>query len=221
MEKFKNDFIDNLNLVGEEYKLLKTKISNLSEQNTNLEQENTKLKNTIDELNREKKLKSSSTLWESLNSKVIEKDSIIEQLKKEIEFYKRAGTKNSTNITDKYQSNLSNSNSSSSLSKPNNSNTTAEPNLNNQIDLVPDEKKQEIITEDNIDINNNTIINNENIDNNDNREKLILDTSDLNLKKSKDKTKDKSKDKSEKKKKKKIVEDTDLDDLEKELAGLN
>jgi hypothetical protein len=226
LDEFKNNFDNNINKIKEEYNLLKTQIKKLEEQNTNLEQENIKLKNSIDELNREKKAKASSTLWESLNSKVVEKDNIIEQLKKEIEFYNRTCIKNNINICDKYQSKLKSNSSDLTLT---------EINKIKQNDLITIDKKDnkiEVNLIKNIDtINYKNEINeiNENINEKMLNEKMlnekniiILDNHVTNLKK-KDKSKDKLKDKSEKNKKKnkKIIEDdNDLDDLEKELAGI-
>ena len=62
------------------------------ELNNNISQityENIELKNKNKELLEEKKSKSSSTLWESTHKQLREKDVIIEQLKKDSDFYKR------------------------------------------------------------------------------------------------------------------------------------
>ena len=207
LEQFNNNFQNYIIKIKEEYDFLTNSIKMVEEKNFNLTQENINLKNTIDELNKEKKAKSSSTLWESMNSKIIEKDNIIEQLKKDIEFYKRTGTK--TNIGNKYQSNLLKLNSVDSG------------------ELVSIEQNDLITINDDTKKNDNDTKVNDNIKKQDNdtkvnilgvkdQNKIIIENHDTNLKK-----KDKSKDKSEKKKKKKIIDDDgDLDDLEKELAGI-
>ena len=98
----------NLNSIKDEHNKSIQQIQELEEKNNIIVEENNRLKNTIEELNKEKKAKTSSTIWESMNAKLSEKDTIIEQLKKDIEFYKRTGTK--TNIAEKWQSTISKSN---------------------------------------------------------------------------------------------------------------
>jgi hypothetical protein len=206
LEQFKNNFESYIIKIKEENELLKIQIKDLEEKNSNLEQENINQKNIIEELNKEKKLKSSSTLWETLNSQISEKDTIIEKLKKDIEFYKRTETKNVVNIRDKYQSSLlasfleSNSTEQRFSKSNSNLNNTIQTTENNIFKIIDNEKKEKVINDEEIIINDNKEV----------------------YKKSKDKTKEKSKDKSEKKKNKKIIqeEEDELEELEKELAGI-
>ena len=196
LEQIKNIFENNFVKIKEEYNLLIKQMKITEEKNIYLEQENIKLKNTISELNREKKEKSSSAIWESMNSKLGEKDVIIEQLKKDIEFYKRTGTK--TNVGEKYQYNLLKQNSSiftEPIYTTQNNSIIIENNIQNKI--INDNKQIEIVKNEQIEI--------------------VMENQVASTKK----LKDKSKDKSEKKKKKKIIEEeNNLDDLEKELADL-
>ena len=212
LEQIKNIFENNFVKIKEEYNLLIKQMKITEEKNIYLEQENIKLKNTISELNREKKEKSSSAIWESMNSKLGEKDVIIEQLKKDIEFYKRTGTK--TNVGEKYQYNLLKQNSSiftEPIYTTQNNSIIIENNIQNKI--INDNKQIEIVKNEQIEIVKNEqieIVKNEQIE-------IVMENQVASTKK----LKDKSKDKSEKKKKKKIIEEeNDLDDLEKELADL-
>ena len=86
--------------VIDEYNKLKQLKNSIDKNNFDLVNQNYELKKRIDELIEEKKSKSSSTLWESTQKQLKEKDFLIEQLKKDIEFYKRQSTK--TNLMDKY-----------------------------------------------------------------------------------------------------------------------
>ena len=89
-----------INQILDEYR----KLEQLNEQSLIdlhlLKEENIALKKRISELNDEKKSKSSSVLWETTQKQLGEKDQIIEQLKKDVEFYKRQSGK--TTVTDKY-----------------------------------------------------------------------------------------------------------------------
>lgn len=192
LKEFQSNFNSNIDLIKNEYDKLILQINELEEKNNILEQENIKLTNTIEELNKEKKAKASSTIWESMNSKLAEKDIIIEQLKKDIEFYKRTGSK--VNIADKWQSTVSKCNSSNFKEKKEQKADIINKNKEDNIETIKTVEVIEVKKDDN------------------DKEKEVI------IKKSKDKSKDKSE---KKKKKKKVVEEEDLDDLEKELAGLN
>lgn len=134
-----NKFNDIFKEINIEYEKFKEQLNLLNEQNNNLMQENILLKNTVknltNDLNIEKKTKSSSTLWECMNAKLSEKDTIIEQLKKDIEFYKRT-TDNKTNIMEKYQHNIN---------IINNNNKSTESNIqlndNNTFNDIKEENK--------------------------------------------------------------------------------
>lgn len=209
LNEFQTDFNSNIDLIKNEYDKSISQLKDLEEKNNVLEQENIKLTNIINELNKEKKAKASSTIWESMNSKLAEKDIIIEQLKKDIEFYKRTSSK--SNIAEKWQSNISKSNSSDSIETK----ETKIPISNKSVE------KEIKLTEEELEIKEKRNMKNgkvyiEKVSN----EEDINDVEDINdeeeqeeeqvIKKSKKhKSKDKSKDKSEKKKKKKkkVVEE--------------
>lgn len=209
LNEFQTDFNSNIDLIKNEYDKSISQLKDLEEKNNILEQENIKLTNIINELNKEKKAKASSTIWESMNSKLAEKDIIIEQLKKDIEFYKRTSSK--SNIAEKWQSNISKSNSSDSIETK----ETKIPISNKSVE------KEIKLTEEELEIKEKRNMKNgkvyiEKVSN----EEDINDVEDINdeeeqeeeqvIKKSKKhKSKDKSKDKSEKKKKKKkkVVEE--------------
>lgn len=92
-----NQITDILNTLLVENTTLKSNFDDLTNENIALKQQ-------INELIEEKKQKSSSTLWTSINEQLKEKDILIEQLKKDIEFYKRQSSTFSTssNIANKY-----------------------------------------------------------------------------------------------------------------------
>lgn len=205
LNEFQTDFNSNIDLIKNEYDKLIFQINELEKKNNILEQENIKLTNTINELNKEKKAKASSTIWESMNSKLTEKDIIIEQLKKDIEFYKRTSSK--SNIAEKWQSNISKSNSSDSIETKETKIPISNKSVEKEIELT--EEELEIKEKRNM---KNGKVYIEKVSN----EEDINDVEDINdeeeqeeeqvIKKSK---KHKSKDKSEKKKKKKkkVVEE--------------
>lgn len=208
LNEFQTDFNSNIDLIKNEYDKSISQLKDLEEKNNILEQENIKLTNTINELNKEKKAKASSTIWESMNSKLAEKDIIIEQLKKDIEFYKRTSSK--SNIAEKWQSNILKSNSSDSIETK-----ETKISISNKLvekEIKEKEKEKEKRNMKNIkvyiekvsnveDINDEKDINDE--DEEDEEEEQVIKKS------KKHKSKDKSKDKSEKKKKKKkkVVEE--------------
>lgn len=193
LEEFQTDFYKNINLMKNEHLKLIIQTNELKEKNNLLEQENTKLTNIINELNKEKKAKASSTIWESMNSKLAEKDVIIEQLKKDIEFYKRTGTK--SNISEKWQSNISKSNSYDSMEVNEVKEAKKTKEEKTPISNKSVEKENELTNEE------HKVVKDKNIDSVDDEKEQ---DDELHVKKfKKHKSKDKSKDKSEKKKKKK------------------
>lgn len=132
----------------------------------NLEENICELKLKINVLNEKNKEKSSSSIWESMNVKLQEKDSIIEELKKELEYKKR-------------QSDIKN-----------------KDNVQNNLEVIIENKK---IIDNDI---KKVIIENEKIINNDESNKL--QNNDIKKKKVK-------------KVKKVLISEKDLDELEKEL----
>lgn len=207
LKEFQNVINTNINLIKDEHNKFILQTKELEKKCNLLQEENTKLTNIINELNKEKKAKASSTIWESMNTKLAEKDNIIEQLKKDVEFYKRTGPK--TNIAEKWQSNISKSNSSDS----NEANETMDakktkeektPILNKSVEkeikLTDEEPKvvEEVVVKEKI------VVEDENVDDADDVDGEEEQEDEPVVKKSKKhKSKDKSKDKSEKKKKKK------------------
>ena len=202
MEKIIGELKNNLNEqiinIFNEYNLLKDTIDSNSKTILSLTEDNKNLKTRINELIEEKKSKSSSALWESTQVQLREKDLIIENLKKDLEFYKRNSKSN--NVMEKYPYNVS-TNTDTKKSEQN-IQQTEKPNSTNKDNNKNDEKevKQELEVEKELEVERELV---------------------KKVKKSK---KDKSKDKSEKKKKKKketIQEEEDDDDeLEKELTRL-
>ena len=185
-KNFETSFNSNITDVKNEYYKLNNQIKELENNNDVLKEENRKLSNIIEELNKEKKAKASSTIWESMNTKLSEKDIIIEQLKKDIEFYKRTCPK--SNITEKWQQSTIKSNSCDLIESP--------INLTDLKQDIKQEVKQNIKQDIKTDI--------ENIEMNDNNIDITNTTEDtVFIKKSKDKTKDKLKDKTKDKSKKK------------------
>lgn len=207
LKQMENIFLSNINSIKYEQNNLIKKINELENLNEKLSNDNLNLKNIIEELNKEKKAKSSSTIWESMNTKLAEKDNIIEKLKKDVEFYKRTGTK--TNIAEKYQANIAKTNTSDESDLFDTKTIKSHANKEIKIEKKINEDKENFTNE--IEIIKN-IVDTENAEN-----------VEVKVKKSKDKEKSEKK----KKKKKKIIEENkedDLDDLEaleKELAGLN
>ena len=103
MEKIINELTDNFNMqvnkIVNEYNLLKDSFDNKNKTIQSLTEDNHILKIRINEMIEEKKSKSSSALWESTQLQLGEKDLIIDNLKKDIEFYKRNHKNN--NVIDK------------------------------------------------------------------------------------------------------------------------
>lgn len=97
---FNQVFEEKINKIMNEYKKLEQVILESSDLIAKLTEENNLLRKKINELNEEKKSKSSSVLWETTQTQLGEKDKIIEQLKKDVEFYKRQSNKST--VTDKY-----------------------------------------------------------------------------------------------------------------------
>ena len=195
-KNFETSFNSNISDIKKEYYKLDNQIKELENKNNILIEENIKLSNVIEELNKEKKAKASSTIWESMNTKLSEKDIVIEQLKKDIEFYKRTSPK--YNITEKWQPGNTKYNSSDTIETPLNL-KDVKPYIKQ--DIKPDVKPDVQPNIKNMEIN----------DDNETENTVVI-------KKSKDKIKDKII------KKKKIIKEEDnlddLDDLEKELTGL-
>lgn len=210
LNEFQSNFNSNIDLIKNEHTKLTHQIKELEEKNNLLEQENTKLTNTINELNKEKKAKASSTIWESMNSKFAEKDVIIEQLKKDIEFYKRTGPK--SNIAEKWKSNISKSNSSDSIEEKEVEKTlVSNKSVEKEIELTDEEPN--VVEEADVKQKEKIVVEDENVDGVDGVDDVDDEEEQEDepvVKKSKKhKSKDKSKDKSEKKKKKKkkVVEE--------------
>jgi len=201
--EFQSNFNSNIDLIKNEYNKLIFQINELEEKNNVLKQENTILTNVVEELNKEKKAKSSSTIWESMNSKLAEKDIIIEQLKKDVDFYKRTGPK--TNIVNKWQSSVSKSNSSDFEKQKTNIETVKNVEAVEAVEAI--EAVKDVETVKNVeaievievkkDIETIQTIEKDEKDDND-------EEKEVKIKKSKDKSKDKSE---KKKKKKKVVEE--------------
>lgn len=94
IREFNNLYNDKINLIKQEHYKSTNLINELNQTIGSLKDENLNLKKRIGELVEEKKSKSSSALWETTQSQLKEKDIVIEQLKKEIDFYKRNSNKN-------------------------------------------------------------------------------------------------------------------------------
>ena len=89
IKEFDAVYEQKINQIINEYKRLEGIIAQSSIESNQLKEENNLLKKKIADLNDEKKTKSSSVLWETTQKQLGEKDQIIEQLKKDVEFYKR------------------------------------------------------------------------------------------------------------------------------------
>ena len=201
LRQFENDFNTNINLIKKEYNEFILQINELREKNDTLKQENEILTNNIIELNKEKNAKTSSTIWMTMNSKLSEKDAIIEQLKKDIEFYKRTGPK--INIAEKWQSNISNSCDSIETQKN-------KLPLYNKLIEKQNIIKVDYVVENTNNKNENKAVNENEDENNKDEQENYEDEQENNIvkKNKKHKSKEKSIDKSEKKKKKnkKVIE---------------
>jgi hypothetical protein len=241
MEKIISELTNNFNLqinkIVNEHNLLKNTIDDKNKNIEVLTEDNYGFKTRINEMIEEKKSKSSSALWESTQVQLKEKDLIIDNLKKELEFYKRNSKSN--NVMDKYPYNINNNTINN-----NNTNSNTKSNINkNELEIhsINDvskqknnisklsEKNETLKCETNIrkEISEELKIVQEQVeveaDKEEKEEKEEVEEEtivELKVKKSK---KDRSKDKTEKKKKKKEIikiEDDDINELEKELAGL-
>ena len=88
-----NEKVENQSLKITEYEdKEKTHFSQLKEVENNYINEVKSLKDKIESLKKENSEKSSKTIWETTQHKIKEKDELIEELKKAIEFYKRTQT---------------------------------------------------------------------------------------------------------------------------------
>ena len=208
MENIIKELTNNFNLhidkIISEYNLLTNMLEDKNKTIQLLTEDKNVLKTRINEMLEEKKLKSSSALWESTQIQLKEKDLIIESLKKDIEFNKRNSKNN--NVMEKYPYN-DNNNKNESENQSNTNILTPKNNINkisNSIVITKEEVKLEIVKQEQ-------------------EEQEQLEVVELKVKKSK---KDKIKDNGEKKKKKKkkeiinLDEDNNIDELEKELAKL-
>ena len=229
MEKITNELTNNFNIeihkIVNEYNLLKDIVDNKNKIIHSLTENNNVLKTKINEMIEEKKSKSSSALWESTQLQLTEKDLIIDNLKKDIEFYKR--NHKSNNVIDKYPYNGNNNKYESEIKNIIDV-SKQKVNLNKVVETkvvetkVVETKVVEVLQHPNV------------------MEKLVVKLEEpvelvepetiveIKVKKNK---KDKSKDKSEKKKKKNkeivkedndndIDNDNNIDELEKELSCL-
>ena len=103
IDEFNNLCSIKINEIYDNHKILLNQYSILEKNNLQLIQENNNLNIKISELIQEKKLKLSSTIWESTQIQLKEKDLLIEQLKKDNEFYKR--NLKTSKVSDVYLSN--------------------------------------------------------------------------------------------------------------------
>jgi len=217
LEGFQTDYYKNINLIKNENLKSILQINKLEEKCNLLEQENTKLTNIINELNKEKKAKASSTIWESMNTKLAEKDNVIEQLKKDVEFYKRIVPK--SNVT---KSNLSDSIEVKDVKDVKEEKTSIKTkSVEKEIELKdevlevvekePVKQKDKIIVEDEI---VDVVCGDKEEEQEEQEEQQEQEEEQVIKKSKKHKSKDKSKDKSEKKKKKKkkVVEEEEEND---------
>jgi hypothetical protein len=229
MEKITGELVNNFNSqiskIINEYNLLNNLVQEQNKQIQLLTEDKNNLKTRINEMQEEKKSKSSSALWESTQLQLKEKDLIIENLKKDIEFYKR-NYKNNTNLMDKYPFSGNNNKNESvnqlnieiSKQKNNFNNSNKLVNITDYIDSTKKEVKKEVKEEVNL------------LEQKKQEQELEIEEKELDLEEQEEKQKkkkskkDKSKNKSEKKKKiKEIInvdEDEDINELEKELAKL-
>ena len=114
MENIINNITEYLKLelvkINNEYNSLTNIIDDKNNKINLLTEEIDVLKKKNNDLTYENKSKSSSSLWESTQLQLKEKDLIIENLKKDIEFYKRNGkTNNIMNIYQPNENNIKNS----------------------------------------------------------------------------------------------------------------
>lgn len=200
-----------------------------------LEKDNGDLKNKTVILNEEKKTKSSSALWESTQAILKEKDTIIEDLKKEIEFYKRnsGNFSKSNSVINKYAWADNCKNVSKSFE---NTNILNNNDKKNDLELKPTQITQDLNLKSNLNLKSESEIKPElkqELEPEINQVQELKPelkqelepeiNQELELSQEpKTKSKPKNKKDKEKSKKKKIieVEEDDLDDLEKELSGL-
>ena len=187
-----------------EYNKLEVIINNSNNTIELLVEENNLLKKKNNEMIEEKKLKSSSTIWESTQTQLKEKDLIIEQLKKDVEFYKRQCNK--SNVTEKYPYNSNNNVENIKTMKSIN-----ESSNNKHISNISQEISQEIKQEVKQEIEVIEIIKSTECD-----EKLNEFGEVIVSKKKKDKLKNGSEKKKKKKdKKERSINTNETDDIEK------
>lgn len=224
MEKIISELKNNLNQemmnVLYEYNLLKDIIDNNNKTILTLTEDNKELKVRINQMVEEKKSKSSSALWESTQVQLREKDIQIENLKKELEFYKRNSKSN--NLMEKYPYNHYNTTTTTTTNISTSKNEKKEEKLEkkelsikNNVEDIKEKLELEVEKEKELEVEQELELEVE--------KELEVEVEQESVKKDKKSKKDKSKVKGEKKKKKKKetikVEDDD-DELEKELSRL-
>jgi len=113
-------FNSKINEILNEYANIKNELELKQKLNIELNEKNINLQQELNKLLEEKKIKSSSLLWETTQNQLREKDLIIDNLKKDIEFYKR-----------NYESKLYNKLNNNTVEKKE---LEVKDNLNNNID---------------------------------------------------------------------------------------
>jgi chromosome segregation ATPase len=109
IKEFSNNIIDNLKkeftTLENNYNVIEKKISNYSNENNKLKNKIKELELKNNELIEEIKSKSGSSLWQSMILQIQEKDNYIEEIKKDLNFYKRQYLLKNDNLNDNLNDN--------------------------------------------------------------------------------------------------------------------